>query len=134
MHWTPETISASYARISRDPRSIEELRTEARIEIEKARKSNQSIIYDMGHSSIAEHGIFNIDVIDISRMLSEELEKNRLVSFTEKSQRYIKIGEDIHSPEEFKQYPAFLKKYEELVKDLFDTYNVLLGKLEKYFI
>ena len=36
---TPETLSASYARISRDPRPIDELRRVARSEVEKARRS-----------------------------------------------------------------------------------------------
>ena len=64
---TPETISAAYARISRDPRSIPELRKNAIEEVDKARKSNERIIYDMGHSSIAEHVVFNIDIIGVSR-------------------------------------------------------------------
>ena len=35
---TPETLSAAYARISRDPRPINELRKAAREEVEKALK------------------------------------------------------------------------------------------------
>jgi thymidylate synthase ThyX len=87
----------------------------------------------MGHSSIAEHGIFNIDMIGISRLLSEELEKSRLVSFTEKSQRYIKIGEDILLPEEIKKDKLLIGKYENLIKELFDSYNILHEDLVPYF-
>jgi len=134
LNWTPETISASYARISRDPRPINELREEAGLEIEKARKSNKAIIFDMGHSSIAEHAVFNIDIIDISRLLSEELEKSRLVSFTEKSQRYIKIGKDALIPEEFKSDNNFLKKYTDLTEELFNTYDFLHEKILPYFL
>ncbi len=64
---TPEIISAAYARISRSSKSATELRTEARNELAKARKSNENIIYEMGHSSIAEHAVFNFDLIGISR-------------------------------------------------------------------
>ena len=46
---TPETLSASYARISRDPRPANELRAIARAEVERARRSNQNIIFKMGH-------------------------------------------------------------------------------------
>ncbi|MCK4797481.1 MAG: FAD-dependent thymidylate synthase [Spirochaetes bacterium] len=134
LEWTPETISASYARISRDTRSIDILRKEARNEIDKARKSNSMIIFDMGHSSIAEHGVFNIDIIDISRLLAEKLEKSRLVSFTEKSQRYIKIGRDVLYPQEFNEDTVFLKKYKNLVNELFDTYNILHEKIVPYFL
>jgi flavin-dependent thymidylate synthase len=133
MYWTPETISASYARISRDPRPINELRKESREEIEKSRKSNKSIIFDMGHSSIAEHGVFNIDIIGISRLISEELEKNRLVSFTEKSQRYIKINDDILYPMEYEKDRDFNERYKSLTVELFQTYSFLLVKLEEHF-
>ncbi len=99
---TPETLSASYARISRDPRSIDELRQVARQEVEKARKSNQSIIFKMGHHSVAEHAVFNFDLIGVSRLALEEIEKFRLCSYTEKSQRYQKLEDDFLVPEEIK--------------------------------
>ncbi|MCK4312491.1 MAG: thymidylate synthase (FAD), partial [Candidatus Cloacimonetes bacterium] len=44
---TPETISAAYARISRDPRDVPELRAEAREQVEKARRSNKAIVFGM---------------------------------------------------------------------------------------
>lgn len=134
LKWTPETICASYARISRDPRPIDQLREDAREELDKARRSNKAIIFEMGHSSIAEHGIFNFDIINISRLISEKLEKSRLVSFTEKSQRYIKIGNDVLVPEEFKKDKDFLKKYNDLVKELFEAYNILHDKIVPYFL
>ena len=58
---TPETIAAAYARISRNPKPVHELRAVARAEVEKARQSNRNIVFDMGHSSIAEHAVFNGD-------------------------------------------------------------------------
>ncbi|HOW86995.1 MAG TPA: FAD-dependent thymidylate synthase [Candidatus Aminicenantes bacterium] len=100
---TPETLSASYARISRDPRPVDELRAAARAEVERARRSNQSIIFRMGHHSVAEHAVFNFDVIGVSRLAIEEIERFRLMSFTEKSQRYITLGEDFVVPEEVRQ-------------------------------
>jgi len=52
---TPETFPAAYARISRDPRPVNELRRDAVSEVEKSRRSNETIIFTMGHSSVAEH-------------------------------------------------------------------------------
>src|SRR3989339_1412828 len=99
---TPEIIPASYARISRDPRSISELRSDARKEVEKARRSNSNIVFKMGHHSIAEHAVFNFDLIDVSRLAMEEIEKFRLCSYTEKSQRYQKLEDNFLIPEEIK--------------------------------
>ncbi len=100
---TPETLSASYARISRDPRPADELRAVARQEVERARRSNQNIIFKMGHHSVAEHAVFNFDIIGVSRLALEEIEKFRLCSYTEKSQRYITLGDDFVIPGEIKK-------------------------------
>ena len=102
-HYTPETISAAYARISRNPAPVNELRAAARREVEKARRSNQSIVFDMGHSSIAEHAVFNIDILGASRLLVEEIEKFRLCSYTEKSQRYVLLQDDFVLPGEIRK-------------------------------
>ncbi|MEN6331756.1 MAG: FAD-dependent thymidylate synthase [Smithella sp.] len=100
---TPETISAAYARISRSPKSVDELRQIARKEVDKARKSNRNIVFEMGHSSVAEHAVFNIDVVGVSRLLVEEIEKFRLCSYTEKSQRYVLFDKDFVIPEEIEK-------------------------------
>ena len=100
---TPETISAAYARISRSPKPVNELREISREEVDKARQSNRNIVFEMGHSSVAEHAVFNIDVIGVSRLIVEEIEKFRLCSFTEKSQRYVLFNKDFVVPEEIMQ-------------------------------
>jgi len=100
---TPETISAAYARISRSPKQVNELREIACEEVDKARQSNRNIVFEMGHSSVAEHAVFNIDVIGVSRLLVEEIEKFRLCSFTEKSQRYVLFNKDFIIPEEIRE-------------------------------
>lgn len=96
----PEVFSAAYARISRSEKTIEELRQEARSDIEKARKSNERIIFGMGHHSVAEHAVFNFDLMEISRLALEALEQFRLVSYTERSQRYVTLKESWIIPEE----------------------------------
>ncbi len=99
-NWTPETLSAAYARISRDPRPVTDLRGVAREEVDAARKSNETIIFGLGHASVAEHAVFNLDILGVSRLAIEEIERMRLCSYTEKSQRYILLDEDFVVPEE----------------------------------
>lgn len=100
---TPETLSAAYARISRSPLSIDQLRKKACQDVEKARKLNQKIIFAMGHHSVAEHAVFNFDIMGISRLALEEIERFRLVSYTEKSQRYVTLAGDYILPDEVKE-------------------------------
>ncbi|MCU0662232.1 MAG: FAD-dependent thymidylate synthase [Myxococcota bacterium] len=97
---SPEVLSAAYARISRDPKPVTELRREALDEVEKARTSNRKIIFGMGHHSVAEHAVFNFDILGASRLAIETIEHFRLCSFTEKSQRYITLDNDFVIPEE----------------------------------
>ena len=126
---TPETLSASYARISRDPRPINILRMEAAAEVEKARASNRCIIFDYGHGSVAEHAVFNFDVLDVSRLAAEELQSFRLASFTEKSQRYIRIGEDLTVPPELDEDGK--ENYRECASKLFQLYNRIYDGLRR---
>lgn len=128
---TPEPISAAYARISRDPRPLDELRAIARTEVEKARKSNQTIIFEYGHSSVAEHAIFNFDIIAVSRYAVEEIEKFRLLSYTEKSQRYILLEDDFVIPKEIKE-SGFEKRYVATIKAQNACYHTLYEKLRPW--
>jgi thymidylate synthase ThyX len=128
---TPETLSASYARISRDPRPIDELRAAARGEVEKARKSNRSIIFGMGHHSVAEHAVFNFDIIGVSRLAIEEIERFRLCSFTEKSQRYIKLENDFVLPEEIKG-TSFEEPFVDVINAQNELYHRLFEKIKGF--
>lgn len=138
-NWTPETLSAAYARISRDPRPVTELRAVARDEVDAARRSNETIIFGLGHASVAEHAVFNLDILGVSRLAVEEIERMRLCSYTEKSQRYILLDEDFVVPEEIvaagmgeefrellREQNAFYRSaYEHLLPWVFETYAEL---------
>ena len=128
---TPESLSAAYARISRDPRPVPELRHLALGEVEKARKSNKHIVFGMGHFSVAEHAVFNFDVLGVSRLAVEALENHRLSSFTEKSQRYIPLeGGYIHPPEFQGRYLELFQKLAEKEKSVYLSSYPLL---KQYF-
>lgn len=131
---TPEVLSAAYARISRSPKSVTELREEALLEIGKARKSNQNIIFEMGHASVAEHAVFNFDIIGISRLMAETLETVRFASFTEKSQRYVTFTKDYIIPHELDgaQYSELRNNYILLMNTLFQEYERTFKALVTY--
>ncbi|MCP4650884.1 MAG: FAD-dependent thymidylate synthase [PVC group bacterium] len=128
---TPEVISAAYARISRDPRPINEIRQSSREEIEKSRRSNSTIIFKMGHHSVAEHAVFNLDVLGVSRFAMEELEKFRLSSYTEKSQRYITLQNDFVIPEEING-TQFEAMFVDMIKEQNKAYFELFDKLKEH--
>lgn len=102
---TPETLNAFAARISRDPKPLSEILKSAREDINQSRAMNSRIIFDMGHKSVAEHAFFNISVTGLSRRAIEEVEKKRLQSYLEKSQRYVTFNGDFVIPSEIRGTP-----------------------------
>lgn len=129
---TPETLSAAYARISRDPADIGELRKISRSAVEKARRSNETIIFGLGHASVAEHAVFNFDLCGISRLAAEEIQRFRLASFTEKSQRYITLNGDFVVPPELEGSPL-AEKLGKLISAQNEAYFSLFESLKGYF-
>jgi len=132
---TPEVLSAAYARISRSKKNVEELRIEALEHIAKARNSNEKIIFEMGHASVAEHAVFNLDLIGISRHLTELVQRSRLASFTEKSQRYVTFEKDYLIPAELEEDAELSGTYTKICDALFKEYlqstNLLAEHLAK---
>ena len=127
---TPETISAASARISRDPKPVDELRSAARREVEQARRSNRKIIFGMGHHSVAEHAVFNFDIIGVSRLAIEEIEMFRLWSFTEKSQRYITLEDEYVIPSEIAD-SHLEKRYVDTVEAQNGLYHKVFSRLKE---
>lgn len=128
---TPESISAAYARISRSPKPVDKLRQESSKEVAKARRSNRTIIFEMGHHSIAEHAVFNFDIIGISRLAVEELEKFRLCSYTEKSQRYVTLQGDFVIPTVLKK-SSLKNDYLNMIKLQNGYYRKLYKKISAH--
>ncbi len=128
---TPETVAVAYARISRDPSPVTELREKAISDVEAARRSARSIIFDLNHQSVAEHATFNFDILDISRLCVEALQWHRLCSYTEKSQRYQELAGEFVLPVEFQGDDRSL--FEKCLKKQTEVYALAFPVLLDYF-
>lgn len=130
-NFTPETLSAAYARISRNPAPVPELREVSRHEVDRSRRSNKMIIFGLGHSSVAEHAVFNFDILGVSRRVVEEIQHFRLTSFTEKSQRYILLADDHVIPPEIRG-TELEHEFQLMVNTQNQAYHDLFSKLQPY--
>jgi len=133
-HLSPEPIAAAYARISRSEKTVAQLREDARENVDRARKSNRAIVFDMGHASIAEHATFNFDLEGISRLAIEAVEHSRLASYTERSQRYVLIGSDVVVPEEVCGSPGLHRGFLEAVDVMNRGYRRLVDGLSAHHL
>jgi hypothetical protein len=47
--------------------------------VERARSSNRTIVFGLGHHSVAEHAVFNFDILGCSRLAIEALDPVRRI-------------------------------------------------------
>jgi len=125
---TPEPLAAAYARTSRLPDAINELRRNARLDPDKAARSVETIAGVYGHSSVAEHIVANMDLINGSRFLMEFLERMRIAAYTEKSGRYQLFKDDFTRPKEIVEV-GLLDEFEFLQREQIEFYHELFERL-----
>lgn len=85
----PERSVAAAARLCYSPRGVTELR-EALTDREVGELLERLLA--MGHLSALEHATFTFGIEGISRACSHQLVRHRLASYSQQSQRYVKMG------------------------------------------
>lgn len=84
-------------------------------------------LISMGHFSVFEHVSFTFGIEGVSRALTHQLVRHRLASYSQKSQRYVKAGENFpfimpYTVEENPETAAIFKTYV-LYKDIYERTN-----------
>ena len=93
---------------------------------------SQKLIADLftsGHTSTFEHVSFSFGIDGISRVTSHQLVRHRLASFSQQSQRYVKMSPDPEAviiPPTVQANPEALKAFQEAVKTTQETYRELV--------
>jgi thymidylate synthase (FAD) len=83
---------------------------------------------DVGHESMVEHACATF-YIRASRVLTHELVRHRLASYSQRSQRYVKETEPRYiEPLPIKDNKAAHKQFEEVMKTSWQAYGDLLAK------
>ncbi len=81
-----ETIAVTFAKTSRSPEPFDVIAAE--LDEQKSARFSEKWIVGYGHSSVAEHAVLHLALENVSRLAIENIESNRLASYTEKSTRY----------------------------------------------
>jgi len=81
-----------------------------------------------GHESILEHAVLTFAVEGCSRVCTHQLVRHRLASYTQQSQRYIKLDpEDVEEtfviPDSVKERPELHEKWKELMRKAIELYE-----------
>jgi thymidylate synthase (FAD) len=123
----PEKICAVAARMCYSSVGIDEI--VGNFTKEKIKKLLTKIISSK-HHSVLEHASFTFAIEGVSRALLAQLTRHRIASFSVQSQRYVKLKKNIEfvtsetirkNNRLFEKYNEFLKKAEELYKELLNA-------------
>lgn len=90
LRYTPdgEELIASAAKLCYSPVGIEEI--EEGLTLENT-ESFLDMLVDLGHESPIEHISFTFGVEGVSRVLTHQLVRHRIASYSQQSQRYVKL-------------------------------------------
>ncbi|UJG42978.1 MAG: FAD-dependent thymidylate synthase [Candidatus Heimdallarchaeum endolithica] len=85
-------------------------------------------IIESGHLSIIEHNIFVFHVSGVSRVLSHQLVRKRIASYSQQSQRYVNASSFSFITPKTITESGMKEEYENKINELFVFYNKLVEK------
>ncbi len=123
----PEKTVAQSARLCYSSRTIQEI-----VEGTDEEKQDKLIkkIMRLGHYSVLEHVCFTFGIENISRVASHQLVRHRIASFSQRSQRYVKVGKEKQYiiPEKIKNNPILLQKFRNISIENYIFYQEMINE------
>ena len=125
----PERVIALAGKLCYSSVGIDELNDKISDEqVEKFIKK----LSDMGHMSPFEHASFTFAIEGISRNCSHQIVRHRLASFSQQSQRYVKMKGEYVVPPYIYWHEELLLEFNHALEDADKAYNKLVEGLMRY--
>lgn len=123
----PDELVAAAARICyRDVAASDLLKSEG----ENLSRKLIAELFRSGHTSTFEHVSFTFGIDGLSRTASHQLVRHRLASFSQQSQRYVRMTPDPEAvvvPPTIQDNPEALRAFQESVRQSQETYSKLIA-------
>lgn len=117
----PEKTVAMSARLCYSPIGAAQL--EEKMTDEQATKLVRKLV-SMGHFSTLEHVTFTFAIEGVSRVLTHQLVRHRIASYSQQSQRYVKEHNfETIVPPSIAARPEAKEKFDKLMMEIQDLYN-----------
>ena len=117
----PERTVAMSARLCYSPIGAAQL--EEKMTDEQAAKLVRKLV-SMGHFSTLEHVTFTFAIEGVSRVLTHQLVRHRIASYSQQSQRYVKEHNfETIMPPTIAKNPEAKAKFEKLMEEIQGLYN-----------
>ena len=125
----PERVIALAGKLCYSPVGIDELND--KISDEQVEKFITKLS-DMGHMSPFEHASFTFAIEGISRNCSHQIVRHRLASFSQQSQRYVRMKGEYVVPPYVYWHEELLLEFNHALEDADKAYNKLVEGLMRY--
>ncbi|MFW5962524.1 MAG: FAD-dependent thymidylate synthase [bacterium] len=126
----PEEAIATAAKLCYSPLSIRELQKAVEDEDREKIKSYISFLMGLGHESPIEHVKVYYGAEGISRVLTHQLVRHRIASYSQQSQRYVKIDElEYIVPPRIKNNKVAIKHFLDHMRDSQKRYSIIADEL-----
>ncbi len=123
----PEKIVASAAKLCYSPVGANKLMEGL---TDEATDKFIQILIGLGHESPIEHITFTFAVEDVSRVLSHQLVRHRIASYSQQSQRYVRLEQfDYIIPPSIEEIPEAKEMFVEAMERDQKSYNELVDIL-----
>ena len=95
------------------------------VDYEKAMRVLRHVVAS-GHHSVLEHASFTFNVSGVSRALTHQLVRHRIASFTQQSQRYVKLKEKGYVTPVTISNSDFAEEYHSMIEKISSFYQRML--------
>lgn len=121
----PQRVVAMAARLCYSPIGAQEL---AETMTDKQVESLLKKIVELGHTSTLEHVTFTFAIEGVSRVLTHQLVRHRIASYSQQSQRYVSEHDfEYIVPKTIAANEEALAKFEALMQNVRQTYDELVA-------
>ena len=125
----PEMVIASAAKLCYSAVGIEEVSEKL---TEESANKFIAMLASIGHGSPFEHASFTFAIEGVSRTLTHQLVRHRLASYSQQSQRYVKLAQfEYIIPPTIEKSPEAKKIFIETMERDQESYDALIGLLQE---
>lgn len=117
----PERVVAMSARLCYSPSGAAELAEKMKPEtVERMVK----MLVELGHASTLEHVSFTFGIEGVSRVLTHQLVRHRIASYSQQSQRYVAAHDFLYvTPPSIAETPEAKERFDALIKSIREAYD-----------
>ncbi|MFH1822024.1 MAG: FAD-dependent thymidylate synthase [Methanobacteriota archaeon] len=120
----PDVLAGAAARSCRSQRAADEILKEDRSKLLRSLE----ICVEHGHDSVIEHASFTFSIEDVSRACTHELVRHRIASYSQQSQRAVRMEQKYITPPSISKDKDIEKKYVEAMNAAWKEYVDLIEK------